>query len=500
MTDSQTFLADYVRSGSEPAFRELVTRYLGLVYATAIRLAGGDTHLAEDVAQTVFVDLARLAKNLSKDVKLGGWLHRHTCFVAAKMLRGERRRQFRERQAVAMNSLLDSSEAHFAEIAPLLDDAINRLGATDRAAVVLRFYERLDFLAVGHALGTSEAAAQKRVTRALAKLHAFLKHRGVTCSAAALALALAGENLTGAPAGLAASISSTAVASASAGTGSTFTFFKFMAATKVETGIVTAVLIASVMTPLLLQHRAQARLREQDEAARQQSSQLASLGEDNKHLAAQWDQPTASRSAADPQLRELLRLRSEVGRLKQTVQDLTQSRPHPISPEDQLASLTKQYAAQVNRLKQWLLANPSELIPELEHSSNYIWLHAVANLGDTEDDLAAAASTLRDNAQLQVFDVLWGALRQYAKANDGQFPASMSQLTPFLRSPIDDAILQRYEIVPASSLVGELQPGGAWVITQSAAANPALDVRWAYGLTESRMADSRVPNRWTTLH
>src|SRR5947209_11245144 len=59
MTDSQQLLEEYARSGSESAFRELVTRYLGLVYSTALRLVGGDIHLAEDVAQTVFMDLAR---------------------------------------------------------------------------------------------------------------------------------------------------------------------------------------------------------------------------------------------------------------------------------------------------------------------------------------------------------------------------------------------------------------------------------------------------------
>src|SRR5580658_4394231 len=162
MTESQTLLVEYVRSGSEAAFRELVARYLDLVYSTAVRLAGGDTHLAEDVAQTVFVDLARLAKGLSGAVKLGGWLHQHTCFVAAKTLRGERRRQSRERQAVEMNSLPDQSEARLSEVAPILDEAINQLGATDRAAVLLRFYERLDFRSVGEALGTNADAAQKR--------------------------------------------------------------------------------------------------------------------------------------------------------------------------------------------------------------------------------------------------------------------------------------------------------------------------------------------------
>ena len=71
MTETQTLLATYAKSGSETAFRELVARYLDLVYSTAMRLADGNTHTAEDVAQTVFVDLARLAEGLSSEVADG---------------------------------------------------------------------------------------------------------------------------------------------------------------------------------------------------------------------------------------------------------------------------------------------------------------------------------------------------------------------------------------------------------------------------------------------
>src|SRR5579863_7133442 len=223
MTDSQRLLADYAKRGSEEAFRELVKRYLDLVYSTALRLGGGDTHLAEDVAQTVFADLARTAPGLSREVRLGGWLHRHTCFVAAKTLRGERRRRARERQAVEMNALQDHSEASLARVAPVLDEAINQLGAADRTAILLRFFERLDFRSVGDALGSNEAAAQKRVGRALEKLHTLLKNRGVTYSAGALGMALAGEAVTAAPAGLALNISATSLAAAAAGGGTAFT-------------------------------------------------------------------------------------------------------------------------------------------------------------------------------------------------------------------------------------------------------------------------------------
>src|SRR5438552_6320099 len=110
MTESRKLLEEYAQTGSEAALGDLVSRYLGLVYSAGLRLVEGDTHRAEDVAQTVFIDLARMARTLPQEVMLGGWLHRHTCFVAANVMRGERRRQARERQAVEMNALPDNSE------------------------------------------------------------------------------------------------------------------------------------------------------------------------------------------------------------------------------------------------------------------------------------------------------------------------------------------------------------------------------------------------------
>src|SRR6266404_1146035 len=97
MTDNPTLLAQYVKEGSESAFRELVNRYVDLVYSTALRLMNGDTHLAEDVTQTVFLALARKAHLLHGEPMLGGWLHQHTRFVTSKLLRGENRRRARER-------------------------------------------------------------------------------------------------------------------------------------------------------------------------------------------------------------------------------------------------------------------------------------------------------------------------------------------------------------------------------------------------------------------
>ena len=106
-----------------------------------MRLVENDADLAKDVTHTVSVDLARKARDLPHDVRLGGWLHHHTVFVTSTILRGERRRQVRERQAVQMNALQDHTKDNLAQIAPILDEAIDQLGAEDRTAILLRFFE-----------------------------------------------------------------------------------------------------------------------------------------------------------------------------------------------------------------------------------------------------------------------------------------------------------------------------------------------------------------------
>ena len=312
MTDQRKLLAEYATNGSEEAFRELVTRYLNFVYSTAVRLMNGDTHRAEDVAQTVFADLARRAATLSQDALLGGWLHRRTCHVAASTMRSERRRQNRERQAAEMNIQPDPSEASFEQIAPVLDEAINQLGAEDRAAITLRFFEGRDLHSVGEALGSNADAAQKRVTRALAKLRGLLAGRGVRASGAALAAMLSAQAVTAAPVGLAASISSAALASAATSGGVTLTLVKLMTMAKLKIAVSTVV-IAGIGTTLVLEHQALTKLREQNRALQAQLEQSALIAQDHQRLSNLLAQSTVKSSLPEDQFRELLKLRGEVG-------------------------------------------------------------------------------------------------------------------------------------------------------------------------------------------
>ena len=194
--------------------------------------------------------LARLAGKFSQDVMLGGWLHRRTWYVATTLMRNERRRQNRERQAAEMNTPQDHAETSFERIAPLLDEAINQLGASDRAAIVLRFFEHRDLRAVGIALGSNEDAAQKRVSRAVEKLRCHFTRRGIVASSTVIASVIAANAVHAAPAGLASAVTTASLtgAAGSSSFGLISIWLKTMLANKTTLIAAAVILTAAIVS------------------------------------------------------------------------------------------------------------------------------------------------------------------------------------------------------------------------------------------------------------
>ena len=201
-----TLVREFAVNQSEPAFAALVERHIGLVHSAALRQVG-DAHLAEEITQAVFIILARKAASLGPKTILSAWLYRTTRYAAADALRSRRRRQAREQEAFMQSTLNEPEADAWAQLAPLLDDALAELGETDRTALVLRFLENKTAHEIAGALRMKEAAAQKRVARALEKLRAIFMKRGVTLTATVIAGAVAANSVQAAPAGLAGKIS-----------------------------------------------------------------------------------------------------------------------------------------------------------------------------------------------------------------------------------------------------------------------------------------------------
>ena len=200
-------LRQFVDKNSQEAFRELTTRYIGLVFGTTLRELG-DRAMAEDVTQAVFLILARKAHSFRPNIILAAWLF-DTCKFTAKNAQSIERRRLLREQKMAMeiqqlrDSLVQQGDS-FGEGA--LNDALSNLSKPDRQAVLLRFVCGYSLQETGEAFGISENTARMRINRALEKLRRTLTKAGIGLSAIAVADLLETRAAEAASAGLEAKI------------------------------------------------------------------------------------------------------------------------------------------------------------------------------------------------------------------------------------------------------------------------------------------------------
>lgn len=314
MLDDATLLRRYAETRSEADFAELVRRHLNLVYSAALRQVNGDRHLAEDVSQLVFTDLARKARELSRHPVLSGWLFTSTRFAAAKLIRGERRRQSREQEAHAMQEILQSDGSEpldWDRARPVIDAALAELSEREREAVLLRYFEGRDYSSVGDRLALSENAARMRVDRAVDKLRDLLGRRGITSTSAALSAALAAQAVAAAPAGLATTITTAAIAAPVAGAAATFAF---MSLPQIPLGIAAAVAAAGIGTYTIQENETQ-RLSEELARAERDAVTLVAARDINAQLRREAAEVVALRGDDD----ELARLQQQAEAVKERV-------------------------------------------------------------------------------------------------------------------------------------------------------------------------------------
>lgn len=324
MTTDGELLGRYSEGNSEEAFGELVRRHLDLVYSAALRQVNGNAPLAQDVAQSVFSDLARKAGALKNHSTVAGWLYTSTHHAAANAVRSELRRHTHEQEAHAMQELLRNSgpELDWESFRPMLDDAMQELNEGDREVILLRYFQNRTYPDIGEQIGVGENGARMRAERALEKLRGVLSRRGLTATGAVAAL-LSANAVSAAPAGLAGTITiaattttATAISTATiaAKTITMTTLSKVISATVIAAAIGTAIYAGSRASQLsevnqkLLQEEAalsrqvQVLQRQQSEA----SNRLAFLTQENQRL-------TSGQNTS-----ELLKLRGQVTALQQS--------------------------------------------------------------------------------------------------------------------------------------------------------------------------------------
>ena len=402
MTPDSELLRQFAKTNSEDAFAELAKRHVHLVYSAALRQVNGDEHLAKDVAQTVFTDLARKAGSLACRETLTGWLYTSAHFAAAKIARGENRRRDREEKfmreptnesGTGFQPVQSAPEPDWEKIRPALDAAMHELKEADREAILLRYFENQPFAEVGAKLGLNENAARMRVDRALEKLREVLTRRGLT-TATALASVISANAIQMAPANLATTVTTASIAGAGTGT---FTLLKIMTATKLKLSL-SALVVAGAATAFVVQNQAQEKLRAKNDFLTQQ---LAQLQTDNESLSNRLTTTVVARPLPDDKLNELLQLRGEVGVLRRQVSESKKTQDK-ITEVNQNAHAAEQKLATVLSAQAKFTTDESATINAMKYLGLDMRIYAGdhGNQFPTNNDLYRLAKNYDSNTNL----------------------------------------------------------------------------------------------------
>lgn len=422
MSDTE-LLQRYIDEGESSAFSALVERHVDLVYSVARRHVGS-SQLAEDVAQSVFIELARRASRIKLGTPLIAWLHLVSRRIAINAARDESRRHARE-HAAAEIAEMKPNPPQWDGVEPLLDEAVESLPALDRTAILLRYFQNKSLREVGAALGISEDAAQKRVSRAIEHLRAFFLRRGIGGTAASLATDLSAHALHAAPTGLGAAITSAAISAVPHAALSAATTVAM--ATLQKLGVAAALVAAVVVVYEAAVIRSQGR----------------SLDELRGQIAALDSESTTLRTAREMATDRLALVQAQID-ARRAQAAATASLPGDAALETQMG----QWLAQLDELKRFVAGRRHLDIPELQFLSEQDWFRIAAG-GPlaTEEDFRKASSGLRRSAENRFASKLHQALTAYVKANGDRLPEAPQELLPFFDPAIDPALLDRYEMI-----------------------------------------------------
>lgn len=459
-------LHDYARTQSQPSFTALVNRHLNLVYSAALRQVRSP-QLAEEISQSVFLELSHHAADFPKAQPLAAWLYVVTRRTAIDVIRRESRRLARETAAAELAAMKTPSET-WSKVEARLDEAMETLNATERTAIVLRFFENQSLRDVGAALGLSEDTAQKRVTRALDRLRTLLARRGLTVTAATLATDLSAHSLQIAPAGMRATIATaTFHHSATFGAAKVFamtTAQKSLAGLGVALAVGAAVFEAQTLSA--------------------QRVELAAAAQATSALAAQLARASETGNITTLQLDEAERLL--------TAQRTTP--PTPTKAESAAESEMRAWLQRVSRLRQLAAHSPEKTLPEIRLLPDEEWLKISQN-PNLPDDVALRGLSSFGKARLTL--AFSAAARDYVKAHNGQLPAQVSDLKPYL-PPTDgqvlasdtyDAIFARYAMRYTGPLADVPAEERSSVIVEITAPDEENDQRMMSGPTGARLGN-----------
>lgn len=166
------------QGGNVLAFDEIVRRYQRRVYATALRIVRRHD-LADDVTQEAFLRAHRALASFDRERPFGPWICRIAANLAINHVRSPQSREEALDEAGLGESPASGADGPLSavlenEARALLEAAVARLPAEQRAVFVLRTFEDLSYSEIAEALDLSVGTVMSRLSRAREKLRASL--------------------------------------------------------------------------------------------------------------------------------------------------------------------------------------------------------------------------------------------------------------------------------------------------------------------------------------
>ncbi|MFA6240387.1 MAG: sigma-70 family RNA polymerase sigma factor [Candidatus Hydrogenedentales bacterium] len=175
---------DWFNRREADAFRIIVGRHAGMVYATCRRMLGNDSE-AEEVAQECFEVLATVPPQQAPPREIGPWLHGVAVNKSLMRLRAEgRRRKYESRYAAEQPS---HTRANWDDVRDLIDEAVAELPEELRGPTVHHFFYGQSHGEIARAAGIPRRTISNRIGKAVELVGETLRKRGLQVSTAALA-------------------------------------------------------------------------------------------------------------------------------------------------------------------------------------------------------------------------------------------------------------------------------------------------------------------------
>ena len=161
--------------GDEGALRALWTRHAPHIDIVVRRLVGGDTDLAADIAQEVWIQIFRALPSYRGDSQFSTWAHRIAVNRTLNALRKSRRLANLETE-VTEDSASFEPDTDRSFIAQSIEEAAGKLSPGARAVFVLHDVEGYTHEEIAVELGITAGGSKSQLFKARAKLRKLLAH------------------------------------------------------------------------------------------------------------------------------------------------------------------------------------------------------------------------------------------------------------------------------------------------------------------------------------